>query len=298
MNGQRSGMRSLAIMGVVACGLCAGPVLAASVTGQWDFTSGLTATIGTDLQYGDGPGGVTAGGTSFGTAASFGIPGVLPIDAAGNPIGAGVDANVMRFPKMGTSAEGYKMWPGALANGSYSAGDVNQWSLVMDLYYPSASTGKYRALFQTAAANNNDADFFIGDDTVSPSPSGIGISGQYDGRIGPDAWYRIALVVNLDAGSGNPSYMKYINGVLVGSQSIFSTRFAPWSAESGNPSWILSDNDGETELGFIDQVRFYDGALSANDIAALGGITNVPEPPTLALLGLGAVALLRRRAKS
>ncbi len=283
---------ALIIMSALVYVLGASPALAAGITGQWDFTRGLTATVGTDLQYADT---VTTAGTFFGKTSAFGLPAIVPTDAAGNPTGPAVDADIMKFPKMLTSAQGYKMWPGALANGFYSAGDVNLWTLVMDIYYPLASSDKYRALFQTSADNSNDADFFIGDNTVLPSPNGIGISGQYDGKINPDTWYRIALVVNLDAGAGNPTYMKYINGVLVGSQSILSSRFAPWSAESGNPSWLLSDNDGETEAGFIDQVRFYDSALSANQVAALGGIVNVPEPSALALLGLAVSALLLRR---
>lgn len=291
----------LTILGGVACALTAGSAGAASITGQWDFNGDLSASVGRAIEYGDAN---TAAGTSFGATSAFAIPTIVPTDAAGVPTGPQADATVMKFPKT-AGGEGYKMWPGAAANGSYSAGDVNQWSLVMDVYYPAASSGFYRALFQTALSNNNDADFFVGSSTVSPSPNGIGISGQYDGTINPDTWYRIALVVNLDAGTGNPSYMKYINGVLVGSQSTFSTRFAPWSADSGNPCWILSDEDGETETGFIDMVKFFDGALSANEVGALGGIANgtvVPEPAPLALLGAGvgflAFAGRRRTAQA
>lgn len=293
----------LLLLGATLCTLSSGSAWAASITGQWDFTSGLSATIGTALDYGDGAGGVTASGTLFGTTSAFGIPTIVPTDAAGIPTGPQVDAAVMSFPRMATSAEGYKMWSGAAANGTFSAGDVNQWSLVMDIYYPLASSSQYRALIQTGAANSNDADFFVGSGTVSPSPNGIGISGQYDGVINPDTWYRIALVVDLEAGAGNPSYFKYINGNLVGSQSLFNTRFALWSAESGNPAWILSDEDGETQAGFLNHVSVYNGALSAGEIAALGGIANgavVPEPTPLALLlgAGGAFALIRRRRQS
>lgn len=274
---------------------CSPSAFAANLTGQWDFNSGLTATVGTDLQYADGVGGATAAATVFGKASSFGIPGIVPTDAAGNPTGAGLDADIMRFPKMGSASMGYQMWHGAAANGTFSAGDVNQWSLVLDIYYPAASTDKYRALFQTSASNGNDADLFIGSDGVSPNPNGFGTLGQYHGTIVPDNWYRLAFIVNLDAPTGDPTILKYINGTLVGTQTDKTTAHAPWSAASGNPSWLFSDNDGETELGYVDHVRFYDGPLTGAEVALLGGIRNVPEPSALALLVLGATAALIRR---
>ncbi len=218
----------------------------------------------------------------------FGVPNI-----------GGLVAQVMRFPMMPTSADGYQMFPGAPANGSYSAGDVNKYSLVMDVLYPAASDNLYRALFNTAAANNNDADFFIGDNTVLPQPNGIGISGVYDGTILPDTWYRIALVVDLDTPTGTPTYYKYINGTLVGSQELRNSRFAPWSLESGNPSWIFSDNDGETALGYVNSVQFSDFAMTAAQIAFLGGpsaagIAVIPEPAFGLLLGAGLLLLARR----
>jgi len=191
------------------------------------------------------------------------------------------------------------MFPGAPANGSYSAGDVNKYSLVMDVLFPTASDNLYRALFNTAAANNNDADFFIGDNTVLPQPNGIGISGQYDGTILPNTWYRIGLVVDLDTPGGTPTYYKYINGALVGSQEVRNSRFAPWSLESGNPSWIFSDESGETALGYVNSVQFSDFAMTAAQMALLGGpsadgIMVIPEPAAGLLLGSGLLLLARR----
>lgn len=293
MERERSSLYGLAL----ALALAATPVLAQNITGQWDFTNGdLSATVGAALEYGNA---TTAGNTSFGKTTDFGIPAIVPTDAAGTPIGPVVDARVMRFPKMASGAEGYKMWPGAAANGTSGASDVNQYSVVMDILYPAASNNLYRALFQTSSDNSNDADFFVGDGSVSPSPNGIGISGQYDGTIAPDTWYRVALVVNLEAASGESDYFKYINGKLVGSQDAGSSggRFAVWSTASGNPSWVFSDNDGEAEQGYVRHVAFYDGALSARQVEALGGLANgvIPEPSALALLACGGLILLRRR---
>jgi hypothetical protein len=256
----------------------------AGVTGQWEFNGGFSAATGAAIV----PQGAAVSGSAFGTTATFGIPNI-----------GGQVAQVMRFPQFPTSADGYQMYPGAPANGSYSAGDVNKYSLVMDVLYPAASDNLYRALFQTAAANNNDADFFIGDNTVLPGPNGIGVSGQYDGTILPDTWYRMALVVDLDTLAGTPTYYKYLNGTLVGSQELRNTRFAPWSLESGNPSWIFSDNDGETALGYVNSVQFSDYAMTAAQIAFLGGpsasgITVIPEPGSGLLLGAGLLLLARR----
>ena len=256
----------------------------AGVTGLWEFNGDFSAAIGAAIV----PQGIAVSQSMFGTTTALGVPNI-----------GGVVAQVMRFPMMPTAADGYQMFPGAAANGSYSAGDVNKYSLVMDVLYPAASDNVYRALFNTAAANNNDADFFIGDSTTLPQANGIGISGVYDGTILPDTWYRIALVVDLDTPAGTPTYYKYINGALVGSQELRNTRFAPWSLASGNPSWIFSDNDGETALGYVNSVQFSDFAMTAAQIEFLGGpsaagILVIPEPASGLLLGAGLLLLARR----
>jgi len=258
----------------------------AGVTGQWEFNGDFSAAIGTAIV----PQGTAVSGSVFGTTATFGIPTI-----------GGQVAQVMQFPGFPapSTANGYQMFHGALANGSYSGGDVNKYSLVMDVLYPTASSGTWRALFQTAAANDSDADFFVGNGGASPNPNGIGISGVYNGTISPDTWYRIALVVDLDTPAGTPTYYKYINGALVGSQELRNTRFAPWSLASGNPSWIFSDNDGETALGYVNSVQFSDFAMTAAQIEFLGGpsaagILVIPEPASGLLLGAGLLLLARR----
>ena len=59
------------------------------ITAQWDFEQGdLRASVGKDMQYGDGPTGRVKDHTSFGTTTSFGIP-----DIGGKP------AKVMKYTR-------------------------------------------------------------------------------------------------------------------------------------------------------------------------------------------------------
>ena len=157
----------------------AGLVLAtngsASITGQWDFeSSDLTATVGSALTYR----GTTASATQFGTTTTFGIAGIN-----------GQPAKVMKFPAT-TASQGYVMPHGAAANGGGT--NVNQYTLIMDVLFPAASSG-YGAFLQSNTGNGGDAELF-----VNPSPAnGIGISGQYQGNLTPDVWHRVTFTIDL-----------------------------------------------------------------------------------------------------
>ena len=238
----------------------------AAVTGQWDFNnSNFVATVGTDLQ----PQGAAVTDTAFGTTTALGVPNI-----------GGAVAQVMQFPALPTAADGYEIFPGAEANGS--TGDVNQYTLIMDILYPSSSTG-YRALFQTSDGNGNDADWFVN------GSNGLGISGSYHGNLTPDTWHRIALVVDLEQTDATKKYLNYIDGALVGNSGLGGDgppggRFSAFTASSGSPSWILSDNDGETAPGYVNSIQFHDAALSAADIFALGGPSAAGIPSTIPVL--------------
>ena len=84
----------------------------------------------------------------------------------------------------------------------------------------------------------------------------------------------------------------YIDGVLDNSAT-----FTPGITITPNDKHVFINGlDGELTIGKrhidgrVDDVRLYDRALSATDVQAL-----VPEPATIALLGLGSFGLLRRR---
>lgn len=211
----------------------------ATVTGQWEFnSSNLVATVGTELAYrGD-----TETFTTF-TTATIG----------------GSEAIVMGFPAA-TVGQGYTMTHGIAPNGGGSGSYVNQYTLIMDIMFPTASSGVYRALWQTSQGNANDADLFIGEN------NGIGISGTYEGAILPDTWHRVAFVFDLTLSSGR--LKKFIDGTLVGSQSIAGVD-GRWSLDP--TALLFTDEDGETAAGFVNSIQIHDKALSLIEISALGG---------------------------
>ena len=97
------------------------------------------------------------------------------------------------------------------AGGAY----VNQYTLIMDVMYPEAfgkddpdgflGTEGWQGLYQTNESNTNDGDWF-----VNPT-GGVGISGNYGGSVPDGQWHRLALSVDLVAGT----YTSYVNGERV-----------------------------------------------------------------------------------
>jgi hypothetical protein len=100
-------------------------------------------------------------------------------------------------------------------------------------------------------------------------------------------WTHFALVSD---GAGNIT--TYQDGVATGPATALSSAFTagalPFSIGGDASSQGIEFFNGD-----IDQVGFYDSALSASEVAALA----VPEPSSALLFGLGSLALLRRRRK-
>jgi 3',5'-cyclic AMP phosphodiesterase CpdA len=263
-------IRGLTILVLSACACLIWPDgrLAAQTIGQWDFDAGnLSATSGLAMEY---YGSTTVSKTLFGTTTSFGIPDI-----------AGTVASVMRFPAC-LPGEGYVVRTNAPGNGGGIY--INQYSLVLDLLYPTASTNAWRAIFQTSRTNGNDADFFVGDGTATPSANGIGVAGQYHGVIQPNTWYRVAVTVDL----ATLTMAKYINGSPVGTQLLADSLDGRWSLYSTNtaPDWLLlfADDNSDTRTGYVNSVQFRDYVMSAVEIAELGGPSAdgipIPTAPT------------------
>jgi len=237
------------------------------VTGQWDFQQGdLRATVGADLEY--------AGNTA--QQVSFPLKNIQ-----------GRVARVMAFGANG-AGQGFYLRHGGRPNGGGHF--VNQYTLIMDVMFPAASSGQWRALWQTDPFNRegNEAEFYVGDAAAAPSPNGIGAEGQFHGALAAGTWYRLAFAVNLAAPAGR-QLMKYINGVLVGAQSLsggVDGRFALGPAVQ----LFTAGRPGLAQAGFVRSLQFVNGWMSQADIAALGAPTAEGLPPgnsVLKIKGLG-----------
>ena len=245
-----------------------------TVSGQWDFENAdFTAIIGSDLL--PRPNFDPMFFTTFQTDT---------ID--------GQTANVMGFtPDTSDLADsGYILYHGTLANGGGSR--VNQYTLIMDIKFPSSSTG-FRSLWQVETNNPTTSD---GELFVNPA-GGIGISGSYQGNVTADTWHRVAFTFDLT----KRQLGKYIDGanVLTGPVGAAPLGTGPYqylSASSGivdqrwsldNNAILFGDNDGELAASFLNSLQFRATVLSAAQIASLGGPSasgipaNIPAPPRL-----------------
>jgi hypothetical protein len=228
----------------------------------------LQATVGTDGYYWTRPSqiGDPASRSQFGTAASFGIP-AFP---------DGGDGGVLKFANY-SGIEGLEMYPEIEANGGGVY--VNQFTIIYDVLYPATSNASYIALLQTANCNGNDADIF-GYKASGNNYWGIGISSVYEGQLFQDQWHRVALVFDL-ADTNGPRLDKYIDGTLVGTQVLGSGidgRWALYTATDDQPTLLFTDNDGETDYGYVSAVQIRDYPLSASEISSLGGVHSAGIP--------------------
>jgi hypothetical protein len=248
----------------------------APVTGQWDFaTSNLTATCGQDLAFFDP---TVESATLFARTTDLFIP-----DIAGTPTVVMQVSPVIPFG-------GYVMRHGIPANGG--GVNVNQYTLILDVLYPSYANATWRALLQASPTNADDAEFFVN------NANGVGIDSVYQGDVTPDVWHRIALAVDLSGPGPSPTVAKFIDGIKVGQQTLAQGRDGRWSlAPSSHPltPWalLLADNDGDNNYAFVSSVQIRGGRLSDAAIAALGAPTAGKIPGAICISAQGSSLSLR-----
>jgi len=192
--------------------------------------------------------------TTFGKASALGLPAMT-----------GGDPDVMRFPAA-TPLQGYRLAHAAPANGPYgeTVGKISNYTLIIDVLFPSASDGAWRALYQANTNNSDDAEFYV----KNAASGGIGINGIYHGAIRPNTWHRVAIVMQAAPGEGK--CQRFIDGRFVGGiGSTGSSLGSGWALDS--EFLLFTDNNGETAAGYVSSVYFVDRAMKMEEITALGG---------------------------
>ena len=223
------------------------------VTGQWDFSDGLKATVGQDLQFNDA---VSESDTEFGTTTSFDIP-----DIGGEP------ADVMFVPE--DSQVGYLMNHGIAPNGGGL--HVNRYTLIMDVLQ--VGGGGASAIIQASPTKNpGDATFFWQDGNMGQGGGGYNGDGSFFPWIegvtpDEDAWHRIAFAVDL---ADEKVITKWVDGVLQDEWVPQSTDHIRRSMEQ---EAILFYDVDERSPWYVNSIQILDGKLSNEEMEALGGPT-------------------------
>ena len=229
----------------------------------WNFDSGdLSATAGSDMEYMEDTGDLVA----FGTTEALGLPAV-----------GGEVANVIQLPKLATGQ-------GLLAplpEDSNGEGDlVNNWTAIMDVYYPVGSSGKKRGLIDVVTAEwvagAADAEFYVS------AANAVGTSGLDFGNVTPGEWHRIAIAINMEGLWGKV----YIDGQHAGSLTAPEDSLdGRWSLDTAFEQFVtfFNDDNNESEEVFVSSIQLRFETLNSGQILALGGAAaaGVPEelPP-------------------
>jgi hypothetical protein len=251
-----------------------------AITGHWDFNTGdLSATVGYALTY---PGAAAQAATQFGTTTSFGIPNI-----------GGQAASVLRFAGASSREIYYRMNHNAAPNGDGSL--VNRWTLVMDILFPENGTGTWFSFGQIDnLANGNDGELFVnfaertGDDIPD---GGIGIGGQYTNQedletyIQRGQWHRVVFAVDYTDSNelGQAVITKFIDGKK------FQDQLRGTGQVDGRHTLrveylLFADEDGESQLAFVNSVQIRNYKMTDADIAALGAPGSAGVPINVAVI--------------
>ena len=260
------------------------PTQPPAITGHWDFADGtLAPTVGYALEY---PSPAAQAATQFGTASSFGIPGI-----------GGQDVPVLRFTGAAAQNIYFTMRHNAAPNGEGRL--VNLWTLILDLHFPENGAGSWFSFGQIDNLDNtNDGELFanfadrLG--SGAPNDGGIGIGGQYTNTedfetyIQRGQWHRVAFAVDMtnENDFAEAVLSKFIDGKKFQDQ-LRGTENLDGRHALRDRLLLFADEDGESQLVYVHSVQIRNYKMTDADIAALGapvaaGIpinTTVINPP-------------------
>ena len=140
--------------------------------------------------------------------------------------------------------------------------DLDTYTLMMDVKFPDVVS--YTSLIQTDLDNINDACLFVHNGQVGINSGGL----YYHGALENDTWYRLVFVVEDLIAS------VYVDGALIGKGS---SQLAKWGIGTG--FLLFRDEEADSDEGVVTttEIRLWDQALNAAQIAALATVGTEPN---------------------
>ena len=245
----------------------------AAVVGYWDFDGDFNNSLGPAANGTQAYGTTTFAAGLYGQAGSFDGASAVSIDDAVDPMSS-TTFTLAYFIQAGTQDGIFERITARPSNSFFTA--IADGVTVLDAGAPNVATPANLELSYWNVGGGDPGSNWFGWDNTGATASGSG-------------WTHVAWV------DDDTNMRLYIDGVLVYTgNSIINTPTGDLFL-GGNSS---DSNTGESYIGLLDDVLLTDNALSANDIQFIannGVAAWVPEPGSLALLGLGGLAVLRRR---
>ncbi|MBO7119369.1 MAG: hypothetical protein J6W03_03510 [Bacteroidaceae bacterium] len=134
----------------------------------------------------------------------------------------------------------------------------NAYTLMLDVSLPDVSG--YISLYQNDITNSKDGSIFIQNGQIGLNSAGL----SYNGTINTNTWYRIVIVID------NGYCKLFVDGTQVGAS--VNPDANAWAMRDTKQFLLFVDNDGEEKEVKAAEVRFWDIALTATQVAELATV--------------------------